>query len=247
MEQFCVTPSMGKRLIGRAMAQHPSMLRALEGGTVVIVAGTTNGYVAEEVLRSLGQEEGFTRAGFRRGIVSAPGGQVPGHPFPGDVVIQQGVWQQGLTIFDVDEDLKQGDLVLKGGNALDPYGQAGVLMAHPQGGTILAAIRAEFGRRVELIVPIGLEKRVPEDINTLAARSVQPGVRGPRLYPILGDTFTEIDAAELLTGAEAFLLAAGGVYGAEGALWLAVDGTDEQVKAAGELFRSLAGEPLCLA
>ncbi len=247
MEQYCVTPAMGKRLIGRAMAQHPSMLRALEGGTVVIVAGTTNGYVAEEVLRSLGQEEGFTRAGFRRGIVSAPGASVPGHPFPGDVVIQDGVWKKGLTISDIEDDLKEGDLVLKGGNALDPFGQAGVLMAHPQGGTILAAVRAEFGRRVELIVPIGLEKRVAEDINVLAARSVRSGVRGPRLYPILADTFTEIDALALLTGAEAFLLAAGGVYGAEGAIWLGIDGSDEQIQAAGDLIRSLAGEPLCLA
>ena len=245
MEQYCVTPSMGKRLIGQAMVQHPSIVRVLEEGTLVIVAGTTNGYVAEEILRSLGQEEGFDRAGFRRGIVSAPGAKVPSHPFPGDVVVENGTWKKGLTISDVEDELKQGDVVLKGGNALDPFGQAGVLMAHPQGGTILAAIRAEFGRRVELIVPIGLEKRVTEDINVLAARSVRAGARGPRLYPILADTFTEIDAIDLLTGAEAFVLSAGGIYGAEGALWLGIDGNEEQVEVARALIRSVADEPPC--
>ena len=41
--------------------------------TLVIIAGTTNGYVAEEILASLGQGEGFTRKGFRRGTTVAPG------------------------------------------------------------------------------------------------------------------------------------------------------------------------------
>jgi hypothetical protein len=51
LKQFVVTPSAGKRLIAKALASHPAVSDALKNGTVVIVAGTTNGYVAEEVLK----------------------------------------------------------------------------------------------------------------------------------------------------------------------------------------------------
>ena len=55
MKQFILTSSMGKRLIGRALAAHPDVRGVLKRGTLVIVAGTTNGYAAEEILRGAGQ------------------------------------------------------------------------------------------------------------------------------------------------------------------------------------------------
>lgn len=42
-----------------------------------------------------------------------------------------------------------------------------------------------------------------------------------------GEIFTELDAIKLLAGADACLIAAGGVYGAEGSSWLGVTGTEE--------------------
>ena len=245
MKQFCVTTSMGKRLIGKAMTLHPDIQDVLEGGTLVIIAGTTNGYVAEEILKSLGQAEGFSRQGFRRGLTVAPGAKAVKADFPGDVVIRDGEWQKGQTIFDVVDDLKAGDVVLKGANAFDPYGQAAVQIGNPKGGTILAALAAVIGRRAQLIVPVGLEKRVFEDVNVLAERCLAPGAEGPRLLPMLGDIFTELDAISLMTGAEACLIAAGGVCGAEGAAWLGVTGTEEQVQAAAELIKSVSDEPPC--
>ena len=139
MKQVCVTPAMGKRLIGQAMVQHPAIKEVLKKGTLLVIAGTTNGYVAEEILKMLGQAEGFARAGFRRGITTAPGAQSPKFDFPGDVVIIDGQWQKGQTIFDVVDGLKTGDVVLKGGNAFDGRSQAAVQIGHPKGGTIHAA------------------------------------------------------------------------------------------------------------
>ena len=46
MKQFVITPAAGKRLIGKAIAKHAAVAAAIKKGTVVIVAGTTNGYVA---------------------------------------------------------------------------------------------------------------------------------------------------------------------------------------------------------
>jgi hypothetical protein len=253
LKQFVVTPAAGKRLIARALAVHPSMQKALESGVVVIVAGTTNGYLAEEILSTLGAGgAGFSRRRFFRGITVPPErtttdtGRLPdGGAFTGDVVINQGVWEKGKTIFDVVDDLKEGDVIVKGANALDwPRKRAAVLIGDPKAGTTGAALQAVAGRRVRLIVPVGLEKRVAGDLDELAARLNAPGAHGPRLLPVPGLVFTETDAIHLLSGATADLVAAGGVCGAEGSVWLAVSGTPEQVDKAESLLQSVASEPL---
>lgn len=251
MRQFSLTPAAGKRLIGKAMARHPEVLTALKGGTVVVIAGTTNGYVAEELLATIGQANDFRRNRFFRGIVLPPvhptaeSGRLSGDSsFPGDVVIQNGTWQKGKTIFDVAAELKEGDVIMKGANAVDlETRRAAVLIGHPQAGTIGASLPAYFGRRVRLIVPVGLEKRIIGNLDELAAKLNEPGVHGPRLLPVPGKIFTELDAIALLTGAKAQLVAAGGVAGAEGSVWLAISGEPSQENGAMALLQSVAGEP----
>jgi len=251
MKQFVVTTSAGKRLIGKAMPVHPEVKKVLKKGTLVIVAGTTNAYVAEEVLSELGGIRGFVRNRFFRGITLPPSytisksGRLPDETkFPGDVVIKDGTWLKGKTLFDVLDNLTEGDIILKGANALDlNRKRAAVLIGHPQGGTSTAAIQAMIGRRVRIIVPVGLEKRISEDIDALADKLNAPGVKGHRFLPLPGEVFTELDAIYLLTGAQAELIAAGGICGAEGCVWLAVNGTTANEKAAEKLLQSVANEP----
>ena len=208
MRQFALTPAAGKRLIAKALVAHPAIQTALKSGTVAIIAGTTNGYVAEEILVSIGQAEGFSRRRFFRGITLPPWkpttevGMLPDQGgFPGDVVIVNGIWQKGKTIFDVVDGLVEGDVILKGANALDlARRQAAIFIGHPKAGTIGAALQAVVGRRVLLILPVGLEKRVHGDLNDLAVQLNAPGASGPRLLPVPGVVFTEIDAIKLLTG-----------------------------------------------
>ncbi|MEJ8542000.1 hypothetical protein U2150_00590 [Methanothermobacter wolfeii] len=229
MKQFLITPAAGKRLIAVGMAHHPAIRRSLKKGMLVIIAGTTNGYIAEEVLRQMG-EEGFSREGFHRGITVPPWVERnemgrAGSEFPGDVVIRDGEWQRGLTIFDVADELGRDDVVLKGANALDfSSGRAAVYIGHPAGGTILSALQAVVGRRTRLIIPVGLEKMVPGDLDEIALKLNSPDAEGPRMLPIPGEVFTEVDAIRLLTGAEAHPVAAGGVCGAEGSVYLLVEG-----------------------
>ena len=89
----------------------------------------------------------------------------------------------------------------------------------------------------------GLEKRVEEPIAALAAIANSSEADGPRLFPLPGRTFTELDAIAALTGARPKLLAAGGALGAEGCVWLAVSGTDEQIAGVRALVKELSGEP----
>ncbi len=245
MKQINLTPAMGKRLIGKGMAAHPSIQRVLKKGTLVIIAGTTNGYVAEEILGSIGQADGFSRVGFRRGMTTSAASQPPKLDFPGDVVIRDGSWQKGLSIGDVVEDLITGDVILKGANAIDRLGRAAVQIGHPKAGSIMTSMSAIIGRRVELIVPVGLEKRVIDDIHDLVMKVLVLDTEGPRLMPLPGKSFTEIDAIRTMTGGEATLIAAGGVYGAEGSIWLGISGEAEQVDATIRLAESLSLEPRC--
>ncbi len=250
MKQFVLTPAAGKRLIGKGMVKHPVITKALKKGTVVIIAGTTNGYVAEEILKKLGQVKAFKRDHFYRGIILPPnrpttstGRSYDESKFPGDVVITNGVYQKGKTIFDVVDDLREEDVILKGANAVDlNQRRAAILIGDRKAGTIGASIPAVVGRRVKLVVPVGLEKRIYENIDELAAKMNAPGAQGPRLMPIPGEIFTELDAIKLLTGATASLVAAGGVSGAEGSIWLIVTGTPAQEKAAEFLIKAVANE-----
>lgn len=251
MKPFIITTAAGKRLIGKALAVHPDIRSVLETGTIVIIAGTTNGYIAEEILAAVGSKEPFSRHRFFRGITLPPSrpttkeGRLPDQDhFPGDVVLVKGAWQRGKTIFDVVDDLKEGDVILKGANAVDLVRKrAAILIGDTKGGTILRALQAVVGRRVRLLLPVGLEKRVFEDLDTIAALMNAPGSTGPRFMPVPGEIFTEIEAIHLLSRAAAHLVAGGGVSGAEGSIWLGIDGTSEQMESAEQFLKSVISEP----
>jgi len=251
MFQTVLTPAAGKRLIAKAIAVHPAVQTALRSGTIVIIAGTTNGYAAEEILNLSGQAAGFNRRRFFRGLTLPPGipvtetGRLPDETgFPGDVVIMKGKWQQRKTIFDIVDDMKEGDVILKGANSLDlRQKRAAILIGHPSGGTTTAALQSVIGRRVRLLLPVGLEKRISGNLDQLAVKINAPGTHGPRLLPVPGEVITEIEAISILSGATAELVAGGGVSGAEGSVWLAVTGETEKEKLAEELITSLANEP----
>jgi len=251
MNSCVITPAAGKRLIGKALAAHPAVKQSLQRGTVVTVAGTTNGYVAEEILLALGQAGPFARNRFFRGLTLPPSvprtgaGRLSAETdFPGDVVITHGNWQQGQTIFDVADALTEGDVVIKGANAVDLVRRrAAVLIGDPKGGTIAVAMDAVVGRRVRLLLPVGVEKRVMTDLDQLASLLNSPGAHGPRLFPVPGEVITELDALAMLTGVAAQLVAGGGVDGAEGSVWLAYSGSPEQEASARDLLSRVAGEP----
>lgn len=251
MKQIMLTSAAGKRLIGKGLAAHSEIKRVLNQGTLVIIAGTTNGYVAEEIFALTGEKQKLNRQRFVRGINLPPGYKVSDQgrladerAFPGDAVIQKGVWLMGKTVNDVARDLKEGDIILKGANALDlTRRRAAILIGNPTGGTIVPSLQAMIGNRVRLIIPVGLEKRVMGDLDALANKVNAPGASGYRLLPVPGEVFTEIEALSLLTGVTAELIAAGGICGAEGGIWLAYHGTPENEEKAAGILRGVAGEP----
>jgi hypothetical protein len=144
----------------------------------------------------------------------------------------------------VVDGLKQGDVILKGANCVNlSQKNAGILIGHPKGGTIVEALQAVVGMRVRLLFPIGLEKRVTDDLNSIAELLNDPGSTGPRLLPVPGEIITELEAITLLSGAQATLVAGGGICGAEGSVWIGVKGNPEQEIKAKILLDALVNEP----
>ena len=107
-----------------------------------------------------------------------------------------------------------------------------------------AAIGTVVARRIVYLHPVGLEKSTSADLSEVAERlAADPAGKGPALWVVPGIIFTEIEALHVLTGVEAVPAAAGGIGGAEGAVWLAAFGTPAQLQATQDLLTSLRAEP----
>jgi len=130
-----------------------------------------------------------------------------------------------------------GDVFLKGANAVNyDLAQAAVLIGHPAGGTMGAALGGLVSRRVRLVHPVGLEKSIPGDLVEAARLMAESGPAVGDVYGLWvsqGELFTEIEALETLYDVEAVPIAAGGIAGAEGSVTIALFGTK------GELDRVL--------
>jgi hypothetical protein len=228
---FLTVPE-SKRLIAKGVASMGIVKKALADGTVAIGRGTTNGRIVEEILG-----EKIDRGGYIAGRIlpaKKPRGTINSPSVP-DVVLKNGQKVEGLSVVDSAAQMKQGDVYIKGCNALN-YQQkmCGILIGHPMGGTI-SALGAVVSRKVHLILPVGLEKNVYGDINELSMKSREDDefIGGaPSLMPVTGNIVTEIEALEFLAGVKAVQVAAGGIAGAEGAVWLIMEGEKAQLETA---------------
>ncbi len=238
---FVLTVDMGKRLIAKGLMAEPDVQRVLKEGRLLIIAGTTNRYVAEEALRAIGDETAVDWNGFHRGVTVAAGTKIQTGPIVFDLLIDHGKASFNQTVFDVAPSLTSADMIMKGANALHmPSGETGVVIGHPHGGTLMPIIAAHVGRRVPVILPVGLEKRVSRPIAELVDIATDPCTDGVRLCAAPGRAYTELDALRTLTGAEDVeLIAAGGILGAEGGVYLSVRGSEESIGRTKELLAVL--------
>ena len=237
-----LTVAESKRLIAKGVRAIDYVDRALEEGTVAVPKGSTNAYIAEELLgRRLDKTHYVLGATFpKRSKPFEIDGSLQ------DVVIREGKVVEGLTAVDAAKEMGAGDVFIKGANAINPaLNQAALLIGHPEGGTLGATLGILTSRRVHLLVAAGLEKTVPVDLERVAQRlKMEPGrdeIYG--LWAFTGHIFTEADALTELTGAEAIPVAAGGIGGAEGAVRLMLSGSEEQLDDAIAVLDGVWGEP----
>ncbi len=176
-----------------------------------------------------------------------PGERLGRGQYP-DIVLKQGQQVEGATVLGAVAEMGPGDVCIKGANALNyPQQVVGVLIGHPQGGTIGGLYGTVVSRKITLIIPVGLEKLVYEDIDALSRASRQTDVHPAHsvvsLFSFTGTIVTEIEAFAMLCGVRARLLSAGGVAGAEGAIWLLLEGDQRALDNAAALYQTLIDEP----
>lgn len=244
--QITLTSSESKRLIAKGVVALPIMQKALKDHTIILAGGTTNAFLAEEILGITIEEKSTYTVGLvADGKTGVSKEETRIHPF----VIAKGKdlgpevhWKDYLS------ELESGDVFIKGGNAVDHTGLAAVAASNLMGGTIGAAVGPVSIRGVELIVPIGLEKLIPdvrEAVEFMAGHRTDEAL-GDKigLIPMVGATVvTEITALETLFPVKVKCIAAGGINGSEGAVILVIDGEEAVVNDALKLVKSFKGEP----
>jgi hypothetical protein len=241
---FSLTVAEGKRLIAKGVVAMPAVQKALRDGLVVVTKGSTNAYLVEELTGEPMQKGAYVLGR------TVPAQADTAAAFEGSLpilVLEQGR-RVGWSLEEAMGRVRCGDVVVKGANALNyEAGVAGLLVGHPQGGTIATIIGPAYGTGLHMVIPVGLEKEIAADIRELAAlinREPEVSRSGmPSLWPIEGEIVTELEAIELLTGCEAHQISAGGLCGAEGASWFAAWGTEEEIAACKELVQGILGEP----
>ncbi|MHC1610317.1 MAG: hypothetical protein ACXQTW_01740 [Candidatus Methanospirareceae archaeon] len=246
-----LTPSESKRLIAKGVKDLEEVQRALKHGTVVITLGTTNAYVAEEILNDAsgsGDGEEMDKQRYAAGVITDRGTCiVPKEERVREVILKNGKISDE-SIEEAIKNLSAEDVFIKGANAIDATGTAGVLMANPYGGTIGSALGTIMARGVHLIIPVGIEKTIPYSIVDAAKRmgieKCYKTLGWPvGLMPVHGKVITEIDALKILGAEDAFPIAAGGIAGGEGSVVICVEGSIEKLDELMTLVTQIKGEP----
>jgi len=263
--QITLTPTESKKLIAKAIANMTLVKNAAHEGMVVLHPSSSAYYIVEELTGKRPSTNYWVC-----GVVAPRGtctemGVMVGNYFPDKDNNHPGEFRNwwvirnkelfvGERIRDVLEQTKPSDVFIKGVNAIDRDGNAGILIGDPAGGGPLGYILTAWKKKgFHWIFPAGLEKLIPVSIDQ-ASKAAKPAKYGysmglpVALLPCPAGTntmtVTEIDAIKSLTGADGTPIASGGLGGAEGAITMVISGSDEQVRSAIEYVEQSKGSKL---
>ena len=265
LAQVLLIPTESKKLIAKAVARMDEVQNALKKGIVALHPSTSTIFIVEELIGKVPDTDVWIA-----GINCPDGawGSVEVHAqrakddaskdrtrtpagFPHTWVIEKGELKDGIILGDILEQMGPKDVYIKGVNAVDPNNTAGVLIGNKvEGGTIGLVMSQAKRRGFKVIFPVGLEKLIPipmmQAAEAAAMRNLLDYCMGMpcALLPCEGIVVTEPRAIELLSGATAIPISAGGLAGAEGAITMVIKGDKEQVTRAIEYIEGVKGAKL---
>ncbi|MHA1775208.1 MAG: hypothetical protein DRO88_04625 [Promethearchaeia archaeon] len=255
---FVLNPTQSKRLIAKGVISLPQVQQALHEGKIYISRGSTNAYVLEEFYQTIGQPREFNKGDFVAGQIVPNGPEKfmkwwvnKGNRLD-EVLFVKGKPAKFEDRVKEIRKFTQGDLFIKGANALDLQGIPAVLVGGKDGGTIGTLQGILQAKGIEIICPIGLEKLVFHPVSetqfVMGMEKMDTPMEGIPcgLIPMISATvITEIEAMEALFECEVFHVASGGVGGAEGCISLLVDAYDDaEMKRIIKFMEKIAREPI---
>ena len=232
-----------RAFIAKAILKHPDVEEYLKTGNIAIGRGTTNAFILREFLNVTGNND------FDIDINNYVAGLIDGSLWVSDADTRtpEVVFREGQPSFEpINKSVDSCDLIIKGGNALGTDWIAGVLCAHPEGGTIGSVYSKAVSRGIKMLVPISLEKMLPfplvEITPNLGGQSNIDYARGlpVSLFPIIGgEIFSEIEAIDSVSMVNVLPIGSGGVYNGAGSIVLEISGLNNEVQKVLDLFNQI--------
>ncbi len=237
-----LTPAESKRLIAKGIIKSPEFLKAWSDAYVILLSGTTNGFIAQELGYQYKPEKCSAGVSSRRILcVTDPDDR---EQFP--LVFYKGKPVE-KTLQEALQDFHKDTIIIKGANALDPEGDVGVITSGFDGGNVAKFIGTVTSQGLKVIFAVGLEKMVASVKNAVkntGAKTID--------HPLGADfgmyffpnplKVTEVEALNILANVDAVHVASGGFGGNEGAVHLIGTGDKEDVEKALSLLESIKGE-----
>jgi len=270
LAQVSLTPTESKKLIGKAVAVMEPVKSARKRGLVVMHPSSSTYFVVEAITGDAPPTNVWLCGAIvPKGACGEIGIHMGGHSlfdpsrasdgperkrgagnFPFSWVLRKGAWAKQETLGELLEQMGPEDVYIKGVNALDASGNVGVLWGNDiEGGSAALVMKMQRKRGFKVVYPTGLEKLIPGSIQVAAknakkfqydyAMGVSCG-----LLPVKGEVLTELKAIELLSGAQATVISAGGVGGADGAVTMVIKGEERAVRKAVEHIEDSKGAKL---
>jgi len=150
-----LNPAESRRLLAKAVVQLPEVKSAMKNGIIILARGITNAFVTEELLNLyIEPKAGQTVGMVCNGITDANSGPPPSslHVIRNGKAMEKA--DSNVEILDFGPD----DVFIKGANAIDSEGNAGVYSSSVKGGTIGMAWPILTPRGSQLIMLVSLEK-----------------------------------------------------------------------------------------
>jgi methionine synthase I (cobalamin-dependent) len=120
--EIALTSSESKRLIAKAVLNMETVNNALKNGILAICKGSTNAFIIEELTGSTVEKGNYTA-----GYVGLKGLSV-NPKIPTETIFVEGKVKKGAALADIMNELKSGDVIIKGANAIGPDGIPAVLI-----------------------------------------------------------------------------------------------------------------------
>jgi len=243
---FTLIPAESRRLIAKAVLEMEEIKVAKKKAYIILNGGTTNGYIAQELIGMKDLEPQKFTAGTNTHRLLCVTDANKRTPFP--IILYHGK-RSSKSLVEALQDFHIETVLIKGANAIDSEGNVGVITSGFDGGTIGATYGTVISQGLKYVFPVGLEKLVP------SVKEAAAWVGAKTLDYTIGADFgmfcipnaivvTEIEALKILADVEAKHIASGGVGESTGAVVLAIKGNEANIRKAISVVESIKGEPL---